>query len=383
MRMSQVRNTLEFLLGGEEQQIITPFLRGFPGIGKSAVVHQLVEKYEYELIDLRLSQHDVTDVKGTPYQDPTTKTTIWFTPEFMPVEGNPKYEGTKGILFFDEVNRAHPDVIQSVFEIVHDFKVGGHPIAKGWKVVCAGNLGDKDGNDTVEFDTALKDRFLFLDLDVKTLLKDWMLWAKAEGKIHPDIISFIDKKPGYLYYGHNDSDMKENQKSQEGYFVTPRRWHKFSRMSTELNKAPIEVLSMLANPLFHYSSLILDLSDHLQEIVVFTAKDIHNRYKTLKKKVIKARNNSREVILAINEDLIELYKVGTLTKKGQENIADYVYDVLEVDQAVAWLTKILKTSSMDNLIELLDIFESKYPNHVFCNADNLELQDEIGKAMKL
>ena len=41
---------------------LVPFLKGSPGIGKSAIVHALAKQYKLKVIDLRLSQCDPTDL---------------------------------------------------------------------------------------------------------------------------------------------------------------------------------------------------------------------------------------------------------------------------------------------------------------------------------
>ena len=41
---------------------IVPMITGSPGIGKSAVVHQVAEEYNLKVIDLRLAQCDPTDL---------------------------------------------------------------------------------------------------------------------------------------------------------------------------------------------------------------------------------------------------------------------------------------------------------------------------------
>ena len=39
---------------------LVPYLAGSPGVGKSAVAHQLAKKFNLKLIDIRLSQEDPT-----------------------------------------------------------------------------------------------------------------------------------------------------------------------------------------------------------------------------------------------------------------------------------------------------------------------------------
>ena len=41
---------------------IVPFLKGSPGVGKSAIGHDIAEEFNLKVIDLRLGQCDPTDL---------------------------------------------------------------------------------------------------------------------------------------------------------------------------------------------------------------------------------------------------------------------------------------------------------------------------------
>lgn len=43
---------------------LIPFIKGSPGLGKSAMVKQLAKKYNLKLIDIRLGQVDPTDLNA-------------------------------------------------------------------------------------------------------------------------------------------------------------------------------------------------------------------------------------------------------------------------------------------------------------------------------
>lgn len=43
---------------------LVPFIKGSPGLGKSAIVKAIAETYKLELIDLRLAQCDPTDLNA-------------------------------------------------------------------------------------------------------------------------------------------------------------------------------------------------------------------------------------------------------------------------------------------------------------------------------
>jgi MoxR-like ATPase len=102
------------------------------GVGKSSVVKQVTEDLDIGFFDVRLSQCEVGDIKGLPYLDEENSQTKFFKPQWWP-----KDPASKGVLFFDELNRASKDVLQAVFEICLDRRLDGEALPDGWRVVAA------------------------------------------------------------------------------------------------------------------------------------------------------------------------------------------------------------------------------------------------------
>lgn len=151
------------------------------GVGKSSVVKQVAQENGWGFQDVRLSQCEVGDIKGLPYLDKENMQTVFLKPKWWPRDPN-----SKGILFFDELNRATKDVLQAVFEICLDRRLDGDPLPEGWRVVAAIN-GDDD-YDVIELDPALLDRWFVIDFDPSP--EEWVSWARKNG-IHDAIVDFI------------------------------------------------------------------------------------------------------------------------------------------------------------------------------------------------
>jgi hypothetical protein len=77
--------------------------------------------------------------------------------------------------------------------------------------MSSGNLGDEDGTDVEEFDSALNNRLIHINhtLDVQEWLGDY-----AEENCHPMITSYIKTHPEQMYKKSDDC---------KGY-ATPRSW---------------------------------------------------------------------------------------------------------------------------------------------------------------
>jgi MoxR-like ATPase len=77
---------------------LVPIIHGSPAIGKSDVVKSIADKYKLKLIDIRLSQCDVTDLNGL-ISFKGNKCS--YSPmDIFPLEDDPIPEGYNGFLLF-------------------------------------------------------------------------------------------------------------------------------------------------------------------------------------------------------------------------------------------------------------------------------------------
>ncbi len=199
MKPSRLETVLSSMLG----QRWPAFIWGPPGIGKSAIVHAVANEAGLDVIDLRASLLDPTDLRGIPAI--VDQKAVWCSPAFLP-QANAK----PGVLFLDEINAAPPLVQASLYQLVLDRKVGEYELPKGWWIVAAGNR-QKDRAVTFRMSSALSNRFVHLDLDVD--VSDWRSWALKKD-INPMVIAFIGYKPSLL----------REDPSESPAFPTPRAW---------------------------------------------------------------------------------------------------------------------------------------------------------------
>lgn len=344
----EIKKKLELILPKQGKQVITPFVHGVPGIGKSAIVKQIAQERHIEFIDLRLSQHEASDIKGIPYPIPEDNICMWFPPEFLPFKTTRKYKDTAGILFLDEINRAAPDVLQTVFQLVLDRQVGNLELCDEWHIVCAGNLGAEDGCDVVDFDPSLNNRFIHFYMEPH--LDSWCKWAE-KNNINDDIVAFLKGKPAYLYHSQKD------KKTDETFLTTPRSWEKFSDLIEQNDKMGIKnVTNMLA------ANMIGDAAVHfmkyLEEKTLVEPKDVLNKYKDTKHKIDAM---SREQKYATNQELVVyISQMKRVEKKHLENIHKYMVDQLEDDIHIAFLKEIAKKTDGENKNNFIDKYLDAY-----------------------
>jgi len=189
---------------------------GHPGVGKSAIVKEIARRKNFHFIDTRLAFKENIDLGGYPVPDHDMKQMIYYRPRFIPPESVPS--GRDGIVWFlDEANRAHPTVIQTLFQIITEKTCGEHPLPEKTSIILAGNLGEGDNTTVTEFDDSALDGRLAI-FHLRPTASDWLEWA-ARSRIHESIRQYISLFPDRLW---DEANINPN----------PRGWHQVSQALT-------------------------------------------------------------------------------------------------------------------------------------------------------
>jgi len=183
------------------------FLWGAPGVGKSDLVKQIGTEQNRNVIDVRLSLWEPTDIKGIPYFNPEMQTMVWAPPCELP-----QHPDDNSILFLDELNSAPPATQAAAYQLILNRRVGTYRLPDGVSIVAAGNR-DADKGVTYRMPAPLANRFLHLELRVD--YEDWNQWATLN-KIHEQVVGYIGFAKQDLY----DFDPRSASRS----FATPRSW---------------------------------------------------------------------------------------------------------------------------------------------------------------
>lgn len=334
MTIKEISTSLDVVL--KSPQIVTPYIHGKPGIGKSAIVAKIAERRGIGFIDLRLSQLESSDVRGIPTPDMKLGASRWLPPETIPFEAFkdlnvPGDHGRKfsdgGILFLDEFNRARFDVLQPSFQLVLDHRVGLHKLLDNWFIVCAGNLGEEDKTEVTEItDSALNNRFIHFFADDAGLYDCWKEWAETDGKVHSDVLGFLATKPSALY-----TDPKEG----EVVFCTPRSWDKFSQLLKQNPEMDVSKLTqMIGYPLL--GSVVYQFVEYLKLKSKIKPEDVLFNYGKFAKDIKKMGRDrkyslSQEVVGYIKDR----QKTEFLTVDIMKNFHEFATNDLDKDHMVA------------------------------------------------
>ncbi len=182
-------------------------LWGPPGVGKSQLVSQIAANHGVNIIDIRLSQMEPSDLRGIPFR--LGNSVEWAIPALLP---DTRRHGDKGILFLDEITSAPPTVSAAAYQLILDRRLGEYKVPEGWVIFAAGNRHGDRGV-TYVMPAPLANRFSHYEFDVH--LDDWVAWA-WQNQIDERIIAFLRFRPELIF----DFDPAHNPVS----FPSPRSW---------------------------------------------------------------------------------------------------------------------------------------------------------------
>lgn len=228
-----VNELLEILAMTPAEQNI--MLAGAHGIGKSRILTEYFESKRIPVVTLFLGQmSDPGDLIGLPNKNAKTGKTDFLPPYWFPTDGKPI------VLFLDELNRARPEILQSVMDLTLNRKLAGKALPEGSRIISAVNAGQE--YQLTDLDPALVSRFNIYTF--KPSVSEWLLWAE-KAEIAPEVIRFIEDNSTYL-----DGKLREDADNLE---KTPdrRAWERVSdilKTSPTVNAALKKAIAGIIGP---------------------------------------------------------------------------------------------------------------------------------------
>jgi len=201
-------------------------LIGKHGIGKSQIISQFYKKKKMKVVVFFLGQmSDPGDLIGLMHKDELTGHSEFLPPYWWPTENQPI------VLFLDELNRARPEILQSVQDLTLNKTLAGKQLPKGSIVISAVNEGEE--YQLTDLDPALVSRFNLYEF--APTIEDWLLWANDNG-IDGRVIGFIQKNH-HLLDPEDIFDSQDGLSTGSGLNKTPdrRAWEKVSNLIKRLD----------------------------------------------------------------------------------------------------------------------------------------------------
>lgn len=198
-------------------------LVGKHGIGKSEILTEHFQKEGMKVVTLFLGQmSDPGDIIGLPAKIESkdakgnvTSQTDFTPPYWFPVDGTPI------VLFLDELNRARPEILQTVMDLTLNRKLAGKALPEGSRVIAAVNDGDE--YQLTDLDPALVSRFNIYEF--RPSVEEWLNWAVAN-RLDERVINFIQDNPTWLD-GDDGSNKKQDYQGLDKS-ADRRAWKKVS-----------------------------------------------------------------------------------------------------------------------------------------------------------
>ena len=192
-------------------------LVGNHGIGKSEILTDYFSGKGMKVVPLFLGQmSDPGDLIGIPNRNDTTGKTEFMPPYWFPLDGKPV------VLFLDELNRARPEVLQTIMDLALNRTLAGRKLPDGSRIISAVNAGDQ--YQLTDLDPALVSRFNVVTF--RPTVQEWLLWAEKVG-VDARVRDFIRENPMWL---DKNPDAKEG--ADTGLDKTPDRrgWKRVSEI---------------------------------------------------------------------------------------------------------------------------------------------------------
>ncbi len=197
-------------------------LSGKHGIGKSKIITDFFKLKGHKVVTLFLGQmSDPGDLIGLPHKDDTSGKTVFMPPYWFPTDNQPV------VLFLDELNRARPEILQTIMDLALNRTLAGRSLPEGSRIISAVNDGEE--YQLTDLDPALVSRFNIYNFRPTT--GEWLLWASNAG-IDKNVLDFIENNPSML-----DSDGKASSDSSCLEKTPDRR--AWERVSDIIKSAPV------------------------------------------------------------------------------------------------------------------------------------------------
>ena len=303
------------------------FISSKPGVAKSAIGKSIADKMGFAYLDMRLSMSDESDFKYPYLEDLMSdgkliKVSGYAVPRWA-------YEANQRptLIHFEELNRAPQFVRNAALQILLEREIGEFKFNSNVIMMASGNLGDEDGTDVEEFDSALNNRLIHIN---HTLAVDEWISDFATDSCHKLITSFIKAHPEQMY------KTSDNSKA----YATPRSWTMLSEFivcNYGMDASPREFLPLLKEVASGYlGNSAMKFVQYCEDMLNISIQDVLNNFDGIKKDLEKYnRDKNSELIQSLKE--IDITK---LTEKQLANAVKFLKNVGD-DEKTAYLLYIL------------------------------------------
>ena len=174
---------------GKQGAALVPIIWGGVGLGKSQLWGQVSKQIDMELVDIRTSDKDPTDIGGLPCPDTDKGQVRYLQSSQMErvlkqfdSKGNYIPKKRKGcILLWDEKDRSTTEVQNATLQLDLDRCINGRELDDDVYVVGAGNADSDMGTTPLSSAAATRLIHFYVDSTSSAAVKGWQNWATDQG----------------------------------------------------------------------------------------------------------------------------------------------------------------------------------------------------------
>jgi len=326
------------------------FVTSSPGLAKSSMSREIGRIMGFNYCDIRLSTADETDF-GMPKLKEIVLNGVKLDVHAMTVpEWAIEANEAPTIIHFEELNRCSLNVRNACLGVLLERTIGTKfKFNENVYMMASGNLGEDDGTDTEEFDSALNNRLIHVKHDL--LAPDW-IEQYAKYYVHPLIVSFIKNQPEYLYR----KEGSDNGVQPKAY-ASPRTWTFLSEYllttigdreeqlkgNFDINKVKFRANKIGASII---GTSISKFVKYLNETMTLTINDILNSFAKVKPRIDEVNRDKKSELLNQLQE-IDLTK---LKPNQVKNLVSFL-EIIDEDERAGFLTYIIDKKVDDDVEE--------------------------------
>lgn len=325
-------------------------LVGRHGIGKSEILTEFYMQKGMKVVTLFLGQmSDPGDLIGLPNR--SGEKTEFLPPYWFPLDDQPI------VLFLDELNRARPEVLQTIMDLALNHKLAGRKLPEGSRIISAVNAGEE--YQITDLDPALVSRFNIYNF--LPTVSEWLLWA-SQHAIDDRIIQFIQNEPAWL-------DGNEGQKKgiDTGLEKSPdrRAWEKVSAVichHEQLEEIHKKLIAGIIGP-----AATSRFIGSLAGLKVVTGIEVLLKFEEVSEKLLKYKLHQFAIV---NESIFRFLETGEILENQVETMAINL---------TAYYKMLEQTRNKEAIAHFTSVFEKNaYPKAILFVLDHTpKLYDSI------
>ncbi len=300
------------------------FITAKPGVAKSAIARSIADKMGFRYMDIRLSMVDETDVGLFPNVNEVDgeKVLDHVVPRWA-VDANKQ----PTIIHFEELNRATQAVRNAALQILLEREIGTNfSFNSEVLMMASGNLGDEDGTDVEEFDSALNNRLIHVK---HTLGHQEWIDNFAEANVHGTIVGYLKAHPEKLYVDPTDD-------STYTAYASPRSWTMMSEFIVKnygKDASARTFLPMLKNLAGSYVGVsAMKYIQYCEDMLNISILDVLNNYNKVKKDLERYNRDKKSELLNSLKEM----DLNQLNAKQLDNCVEFLKTVGE-DELTGYL----------------------------------------------